>query len=73
VESSRGRDWFVANNHISDDCVAWTAVRGSFLKKRTKKLLFVDGVCKIGAKDGRTQTFFCCFFSKKQALSLLQD
>jgi hypothetical protein len=41
----------------------------SFLKKRTKKLLFTAGFGFDGATPRRNKSFFASFFSKKEALS----
>jgi hypothetical protein len=44
-------------------------VRGSFLKKRTKKLLLTAGCGNAGATARSEQKFFCFFFFKKRSSS----
>jgi hypothetical protein len=41
---------------------------GSFLKKRTKKLLFAVGVCPVCATTHCKYEFFVSFFAKKEVL-----
>ncbi len=45
---------------------------GSFLKKRTKKLLFTAGVGTTVATTRRTKSFLLLFFQKKQGLLRIQ-
>jgi hypothetical protein len=48
----------------------WREARRSFLKKRTKKLLFSVGVGDDGAKSHGNQSFFASFCSPKEVLAL---
>jgi hypothetical protein len=43
----------------------------SFLKKRSKKLLFTGGFSPAGATARRTKSFFASFFQKKKRLPFL--
>jgi hypothetical protein len=49
---------------------ARTEARGSFLKKRTKRLLFTAEFGNAVATTHRNQSFFASFCSQKEVLAL---
>jgi hypothetical protein len=50
----------------------WKKASGSFLKKRTKKLLLTGGLGNASARARRTESFLVLFFKKEPLSSLLK-